>query len=165
MVKKTLAGTLNIAVMMFMIFLGAIAFSQILAYSGASKALVELAGALPVAPVLIIIFMQIVVLFLGMFIEQTSIMMITLPIFMPIVEALGFNDVWFGMIMLINLGIANRTPPFGFLLFVLKGVSSPDTTMGDIYRAAIPYIMCDMLVMALIMVFPALALWLPGVTR
>jgi len=100
-----------------------------------------------------------------MFIEQTSIMMITLPIFMPIVKALGFNDIWFGMIMLINLGIANRTPPFGFLLFVLKGVSSPDTTMGDIYRAAIPYIMCDMLVMALIMVVPALALWLPGAIR
>lgn len=165
MVKRTLAGTLNIAVMMFMIFLGAIAFSQILAYSGATKGLVELAVGLPVAPILIIIFMQIVVLFLGMFIEQTSIMMITLPIFMPIVKALGFNDIWFGMIMLINLGIANRTPPFGFLLFVLKGVSSPDTTMGDIYRAAIPYIMCDMLVMALIMVVPALALWLPGAIR
>ena len=78
---------------------------------------------------------------------------------------LGFNDVWFGMIMLINLGIANRTPPFGFLLFVLKGVLSPDTTMGDIYRAAIPYIVCDMLVMSLILVFPVLALWLPGVVQ
>jgi len=165
MVKRTLAGTLNISVMMFMIFLGAIAFSQILAYSGATKALVQLTVHLPVAPILIIIFTQIVVLFLGMFIDQTSIMMITLPIFMPIVEVLGFNDVWFGMITLINLGIANRTPPFGFLLFVMKGISSPDTTMGDIWRAAIPYIMCDMLVMALIMVFPALALWLPGVMR
>ncbi|MCK4963378.1 MAG: TRAP transporter large permease subunit, partial [Anaerolineales bacterium] len=86
-------------------------------------------------------------------------------VFMPIVEGLGFNSIWFGMIMLINLGIGNRTPPFGFLLFVLKAVLSNDTEMGEIYRAAMPYVLCDFLVMALILVFPALAIWLPEVIR
>jgi tripartite ATP-independent transporter DctM subunit len=161
MIKKTLGGTLNISGMMFMIFLGATAFSQILAFSGATGALVKFATTIPVSPIFIVIIMQIVVLFLGMFIEQASIMMITLPIFMPIVDVLGFNNVWFGMIMLINLGIGNRTPPFGFLLFVLKGVLSEDTKMVDIYRAAMPYILSDLMVMVLILIFPALAIWLP----
>lgn len=165
MVKKTLAGTLNISVMMFMIFLGARSFSQILAFTGATGALVKFTTGISVAPIVIIILMQIVTLFLGMFIEQASIMMITLPVFMPIVEGLGFNSIWFGVIMLINLGIGNRTPPFGFLLFVLKAVLSNDTEMGEIYRAAMPYVLCDILVMALILVFPALAIWLPEVIR
>jgi tripartite ATP-independent transporter DctM subunit len=165
MVKKTSAGTLNISVMMFMIFLGASAYSQIMAFSGATGSLVKFATSMPVSPILIIVIMQIVVLFLGMFMGQTAIMMITLPIFMPIVKAFGFSDVWFGMIMLINLEIANRTPPFGFLLFAMKGVLSGDTKMSDIYRAAIPYIICDLIVMTFILIFPALAIWLPDVIR
>lgn len=163
--KNIMNGTLNISVMMFMIFLNAIAFSQILAFTGATSALVNFATNLDVSPIIIIIMMQLVVLLLGTFIEQASIMMITLPIFMPIVNALGFNPIWFGMIMLINLGIANRTPPFGFLLFVLKGVLSEDTSFVDIYRAAMPYILCDFLVMILIFTIPNIAVWLPDVVR
>jgi TRAP-type C4-dicarboxylate transport system permease large subunit len=109
--------------------------------------------------------MQVVILFLGMFIEQASIMMITLPIFMPIVNAFGFNEVWFGMITLINLGIANRTPPFGFLLFVLKGVLPEDTRMGEIYRSAMPYVFCDLAVASLLILIPPLAYWLPNLIR
>ena len=165
MIKRTMSGTLSISVMMFMIFLGATAFSQILAFTGATGSLVRFATSIAVPPVFIIIIMQIVVIFLGMFIEQSSIMMITLPIFMPIVDSLGFNSVWFGMLMLINLGIGNRTPPFGFLLFVLKGVLSEETRMVDIYKAAMPYIVCDLLVMALIFIFPSLAIWLPEVLQ
>jgi tripartite ATP-independent transporter DctM subunit len=161
MLKKVFSGTLNIAGMMFMIFLGAIAFSQILAYTGATKELVYVTSNLPVSPILVVILMQLIVLLLGMFLEQTSIMMITLPIFMPIVSALGFNEVWFGLITLINLGIGNRTPPVGFLLFVMKSISPPDTTMVDIYRAATPYILLDVIVMLLVMFIPQLALWIP----
>jgi tripartite ATP-independent transporter DctM subunit len=165
MIRKSFAGTLNISVMMFMIFLGASAYSQIMAFSGATGSMVRFATSIPVSPIFIIVITQLVVLFLGMFMGQTAIMMITLPIFMPIVKALGFSNIWFGMIMLINLEIANRTPPFGFLLFVMKGVMPIDTKMSAIYKAAIPYIICDLMVMVLIFVFPSLAIWLPKVIR
>ena len=94
--------------------------------------------------------------------DVVSIMMITLPIFVPVIEALGFNNVWFAVIFLINIEMAGISPPFGLSLFVMKGVASEDTTMGDIYRAAFPFLGMSALAMALIMIFPKLALWLPG---
>jgi tripartite ATP-independent transporter DctM subunit len=165
MVKKTLAGTLNLSVMMFMIFLGASAYSEIMAYSGATSELVKFALNFPLSPVFIIIMMQLVIVVLGCFMSQAPIMMITLPIFMPIVKTFGFSDVWFGLITLINLELANRTPPFGFLLFALKGVLPKDYEMSSIITAGIPYIICDMIVMALIFIFPPLAVWLPKAIR
>jgi len=161
--KTAFAGTLNTTIMIFMIFCGSTAFSQILAYSGATKGMVELAVSLPVAPIVILIGTQLIVVFMGMFMEQMSILMITLPIFMPVCAVLGWNPLWFGLMMLINMGIANLTPPFGVLLFVMKGVSPPGTTMGDIYRAAIPFVIMDFIVILLVMIFPPIALWLPGI--
>jgi TRAP-type mannitol/chloroaromatic compound transport system permease large subunit len=109
--------------------------------------------------------MQIILIFLGAFMEQISMMMISVPIYMPVVDALGFHPIWFGILMLINLEIAFTTPPFGLLLFIMKGVAPPDTTMGDIYKAAIPFIICDLIAMALIMSFEGIAIWLPGLMR
>lgn len=161
--KETFVGTLSTTIMILMIFTGSSAFSQILAYSGATKGMVELAMTLPVSPIVLLIGTQIILLFMGMFMEQLSILMITLPIFMPLTAVFGWNPLWFGLMMLINMGIANLSPPFGVLLFVMKGVSTPGTTMGDIYRAAIPFVIMDFLVIALVMAFPQVALWLPGI--
>lgn len=161
--KETFVGTLSTTIMILMIFTGSAAFSQILAYSGATKGMVELAMTLPVSPIVLLIGTQIILLFMGMFMEQLSILMITLPIFMPLTAVFGWNPLWFGLMMLINMGIANLSPPFGVLLFVMKGVSTPGTTMGDIYRAAIPFVIMDFLVIALVMAFPQVALWLPGI--
>ena len=91
--------------------------------------------------------------------------MITLPIYMPVVHALGFNEIWFGILMLINLEIGLLTPPFGMLCFVMKGVSPKDTTMGDIYRAALPFILCDIIALGLIIVVPSIATFLPNIMR
>ena len=99
---------------------------------------------------------------LGMFVSVVPIMMITLPIFMPIIDALGFSPVWFAVIFLLNMEMATTTPPFGLLLFVVKGVSPPGTTMGDCYRAALPFLGCDLIALALIISFPSLAIWLPA---
>jgi TRAP-type mannitol/chloroaromatic compound transport system permease large subunit len=88
--------------------------------------------------------------------------MITLPVFIPIIKTLGFDDVWFGTIVLLNIEMAMVTPPFGASLFVMKGVAPPDATMGDIYMSVMPYLVCDAVVMALIIFLPPLALWLPG---
>ena len=160
-VKKATTSTLSITGMLFLIIAGARAFSQILSYSGASQGLSELATGLPVSPIVIVIAMQVIILFLGGFMDVVAIMMITLPIFVPVILTLGFDPVWFAVIFLLNIEMAGTSPPFGLGLFVMKGVAPPDTTMGDIYRAALPFLGCDLIAMALIMAFPELALWLP----
>ena len=97
--------------------------------------------------------------------EVVAIMMITLPIFVPTIVVLGFDPVWFAVLVLLNIEMAMTTPPFGINLFVMKGVAPSDTTMGDIYRAALPFLGCDAIAMALLIAFPGVALWLPGLMR
>ncbi len=91
--------------------------------------------------------------------------MITLPIFMPIVSTLGFDPVWFGLLFLVNIEMGCTTPPFGVLLFVMKGVAPQDTTMADIIKAGIPFLICDAVCMALVLTFPILATWLPALMQ
>jgi len=162
MLKKSVGSALQISVMMLIIIAGAKAFSQILAFSGASKGLIAFVLSVPLAPILIIIAMQFILLFMGTFMEIFSIMMITIPIFIPIITALGFDPLWFGVIMLLNMEMATTSPPFGLSLFVMKGVAPPDTTMGDIYKGALPFLGCDVIAIALMLAFPILVLWLPS---
>lgn len=163
MVRDSTMTGVEITVMAFMIIAGSITFSKILAFTGVSRELVEMVTSLDVAPILILIAMQVVLLFLGTFMEQVSMMMITLPIYMPVVHALGFNDLWFGIMMLINLEIGLITPPFGMLLFVMKGVSTKGTTMGDIYRAALPFVAANIIALAIILAFPIIVTFLPDI--
>jgi len=159
-IKKAVGGTVYISVMMMAILVGALGFSQLLAYSGASRGLLEAVIALPIAPILVIVAMQAIVLVLGTFMEQIAIMMITLPIYIPIVKSFGFDPIWFGVLMLINLQMALTTPPFGLLLFVMKGVAPPDTTMRQIYMAGIPFLACDLVVLIIVMIYPDSISWL-----
>lgn len=163
--KTSIVESVYITVIMFMIIAGATAFSQILSFTGASSGMSQFAGGLPVAPVFKIVAMQIVIMVLGCFMDPVAIMMITLPVFMPIVNSLSFDPVWFAVLIMINLETAAITPPFGMALFAMKAVASEDTTMGDIYKASIPFVACDILVMALLIIFPAIGLWLPGLMR
>ena len=80
---------------------------------------------------------------------------------MPIIKTIGYDPILFGLLVLLSLEISLTTPPFGFLLFVMKGIAPPGTTMMDIYRAALPFILCDLVAIFIIMVFPSIALWLP----
>jgi tripartite ATP-independent transporter DctM subunit len=160
--KASLKGTMEIWVMVFMIIAGSSTFSNILAYTGASKGLLGLVEGLQIHPILILIGMQVIIGFMGCFMDSISIMMICLPVFMPISTALGFDPLWFGVLMLINIEMGQMTPPFGMLLFVMKGVASEDVTIEKIMWASIPYIIFDIIVMAMIIAWPGLALWLPG---
>lgn len=163
--KKSLASTVKITVMVFIIIMGASVFSRVLAISGASRGLAQFAMGLPIAPIAIIIAMQVVLLFLGMFMEVVSIMMITLPLFVPVVASLGYDTVWFAVAFLLNMQIATISPPFGLNLFVMKGVAPVDTTMMDVYKAALPFVVCGLVALAIILAFPELSLWLPGKMR
>jgi len=160
--NKTLLGSVQVTVMVMMIIIGSVAFCQIMAYTGCTHALARLASNLNVPPTLIVIAMQMVVLILGCFMDLISLTMITVPIFMPVINALGLDPVWFCTMMLVNLGAATLTPPFGMLLFTMKGVAPADVTMGEIIRAAIPYFIMNLIIIGLILVFPSIALWLPS---
>lgn len=162
MVKESFRATLGVTVMMLMIITGSTAFSQVLAFSGASSGLVEAATQLPLSPLMIVITMQVVLLIMGCFMEPLSIMMLTIPIFFPIIDKLGFSPIWFGAIMLLNMEVATISPPFGLVLFVVKGLAPPGTTLTDVYKAAIPFVLCDMLVMAILLLYPGFITWLPG---
>ena len=164
-VRKSVDSTLRITVMMFMILTGSTAFSQILAFTGASKGLVELVVSFPFPHLIVIFVMQLLMIILGTFMEPVSIMMVTFPIFMPIVRALGFDPVWFGLLTLINMEIGMKTPPFGLCLFVMKGVVPKGTGMLDIYRSVVPFVVIDLLAMLLIMFFPPIATFLPSFMR
>jgi tripartite ATP-independent transporter DctM subunit len=160
-IRESLAGTVQISVMILMIIAASNTFSSLLAYSGATGGLVDVVTGFSVRPLLVLLAMQALVFLMGMFMETISIMMICLPIFMPIVKVLGFDPVWFGVLMLINFEMGLITPPFGMLLFVMKGVA-PEETMEGICWAAFPFILCEMVAMAALIAWPALALWLPA---
>ena len=159
--KKSIIGTLSVSGMIFLIIAGATAFSQILAFSGATNGLSDIVMNLQLPPPVIILIMMGIVLFLGSFMDVVAIMMITLPIFIPVVKSLEYNTVWFCVLFLLNLEMAMTTPPFGMSLFVMKGVAPEDTKMMDIYTAGLPFLGLDLIVLILIIFFPPLALWLP----
>lgn len=160
--NKTLLGSVQVTVMVMMIIIGSVAFCQLMAYTGCTQALARFASHLQVPPILIVIIMQLVVLILGCFMDLISLTMVTIPIFMPVIKVVGLDPIWFCTMMLINLGAATLTPPFGMLLFTIKGVVSEDIGMSDIIRAAIPYFIMNLVVISLILIFPSLALWLPS---
>lgn len=160
--KKAAFGTMHITIMVFMIIVTSTTFSQILAFSGASSGMAESVVRLQIAPVGIIILMQVVLLFLGMFVDPMSMIMCTMPVFMPIVRTLGFDPIWFGVLSLLNIEMGQTTPPFGPTLFSLKGVAPPDVTMGELITAALPFLICDAIVLGLLTAIPSLCLWLPS---
>lgn len=161
-IESAFVGTIRSTVMIFLIMSASVAFSQIMAYTQATSEMVALISNLSLSPMVLIIAMQFVMLIMGTFLESMPIMMITIPIFMPIIKTLNINPIWFGVIMLLNMEMAMTSPPFGLSLFVMKGVSPPGITIRDIYTAALPFLLCDLVAMALIMAFPWLVLWLPS---
>ncbi|MCT9000499.1 TRAP transporter large permease [Chelativorans intermedius] len=162
MMRTSIASATSLSIMVLIILTGSAGFSQLLSFAGVTTAITNFATDLPVHPIILLILMQLVVMFLGMFLEQTSIVLVTVPIFLPIINALGWDPIWFGTIMMLNLEMATITPPFGLSLFVMKGIAPPDVTIGDIYKAAVPFILINILLMALMIAFPQIVLGLPN---
>lgn len=155
--KKSILSSMRVTAMILIIVAASTAFSQVLAFSGATQQLMQLVASMPYSPFWILIGMLAVVFFLGMFIEEVSIMMITLPIFMPIVSTMNIDPVWFGILMLLVLEISLLTPPVGLLLYTIKGVTPDDITMNDIWKSAWPYVFCGLVAVVIILKFPIIA--------
>jgi len=162
MLRECLESTMRTSIMVLMILSGSSAFSQLLAFTGASAGLVELATTTDLSPVMIVITMQVVLLLLGTFMESLAMILLTVPIYFPIIEALHLSPIWFGAIMLLNMEMAAISPPFGFGLFVMKAVAPPGTTMMDVYKASVPFLILNSIVMLIMIFFPSVVLWLPS---
>jgi tripartite ATP-independent transporter DctM subunit len=158
---RALTGTVAVSGTILFIIVGATTFSQVLSFSGATNGLVGLVSAQGLSALVILLGMLAVLLFLGCFVDQVSMMLITLPFFMPLVQQLGIDPIWFGVLFLICMQLGLLTPPFGLLLFTMKGVAPPSVSMNDVFRAAMPYVGFGLLALLLVLLFPPLATWLP----
>ena len=156
---RSVHATIKVSVMIFMIIAGAQAFSQILAFSGASQGISEFVVSLPLSPTLLVIAMMVVLIFFGMFIPSSAGLMVVIPIYMPVIKSLGLDPVWFGLLLLLNTEMSLTSPPFGMGLFTMKGVAPPDTTMKEIILAALPFLYCDSIVLISMILFPQIVIW------
>ena len=159
---KSLKSTVAVSGMILFIILGATTFSQILSFSGASSGLVQLITGQGWSIPVVVAAMMLLLIFLGIFVDQVSMMMITLPIFMPIVQTMRVDTVWFGVMFLICMQLGLLLPPHGLLLMTMRGVAPPEVTMIHIFRAVTPYVLFSIVVLALVFWVPAVATWLPN---
>jgi tripartite ATP-independent transporter DctM subunit len=162
-VKEALTGTSAVTGMIMFIILGATTFSQILAFSGATGGLIQLVSEAQLSPIIVVVGMLVILLFLGFFIDQASIMMLTVPLFMPLVKQMNLDTVWFGILFLMCMQIGLLSPPFGLLLYTMKSVTPPEISMADIIRAAVPYMIFGLILTVVILFVPGIATWLPRV--
>jgi tripartite ATP-independent transporter DctM subunit len=160
---KALTGTVAVSGTILFIIVGATTFSQVLSFSGVVNGLIGLVTGMGLSVTTLVIAMLLILLFLGCFVDQVSMMLITLPFFMPLIQRYDVDLIWFGVLFLICMQLGLLTPPFGLLLFTMKGVAPPTITMSQIYMAAMPYIAMSLLMLVLIFFFPLVATWLPAV--
>jgi tripartite ATP-independent transporter DctM subunit len=159
---KSLRGTVAISGMILFIILGATTFSQILSFSGATNGLVSAILGQGLSPLGVVALMMLTLVFLGIFVDQVSMMLITLPVFMPLVQKLGIDLVWFGVLFLICMQLGLLLPPHGLLLMTMRGVAPPEVTFAHIFQAVVPYVIMSLLLLGFLMLFPTIATWLPN---
>ena len=160
-IKRASKGAFLVSVMCMWIIFGGYCFGRAYSVAGASDLITNLVIGLEVAPLAIICAMMGILFFLGMFMGAAEICVITTPIFLPIICALDFNPVWYGVLFVINAEMGLISPPFGITLFWLKGVTPPEVTMGDIYASVWPFIGVQIVCITLVIFFPEIALWFP----
>jgi TRAP-type mannitol/chloroaromatic compound transport system permease large subunit len=114
------------------------------------------------SPLTVLVGMMAMLIILGIFVDQVSMMLITVPAFMPIVQRLGIDPIWFGVLFLICMQLGLLLPPHGLLLMTMKGVAPPEVTMADIFRTVVPYILMSLMLLTLLMWLPEIATWLPS---
>lgn len=161
MVKEAVYETTTITCMIMWIIFGGYTLIGIYTLAGGAVFIEELILGLPLCRWGILIVMQLIFILFGLFMDYIGILMITVPIFLPIIEGLGFDPVWFGILLCLNMQISFLSPPFGLSLFYLKGVAPPGITMADLYRCVWPFIAIQLITLVLVMIFPQIGLWLP----
>ena len=162
LIKESLYQTLEASCMMAWLAFGSLSLVSVYGLAGGTDFIKQLMMALPVSPLGIIIVMQLIIILLGMVIDWLGILFLTIPLFIPIVEILGFDPVWFGVLFVMNIQMAYLTPPFGQGMFYVKGVAPPEVTMWDIVKSVPPFVAIQFTCLLIVIFFPQIALWLPG---
>ena len=155
-----LQTSILVSVAMWIIF-GASVFSNFHLLMGVQSMVSDFAVNLDLPPIMIIMMFQVIMLLLGFVIDEFIIVLMCAPLFTPIAVSFGYDPIWFGVLMILNILIAVQTPPYGFALFYLKGIAPPGIGMGEIYKSVIPFVMINFTVLVLCMIFPQIVLWLP----
>ena len=161
--ENSVRKTLGITCMFMWIILAALAFGAVFDGLGAVKAIDNLfTEQLGLSPWMILILMQLSFLLMGTFLDDTAMLVIVAPLYVPLVKALGFDLIWYGVLYTITTQIAYMTPPFGYNLFLMRAMAPPEISLRDIYASIIPFVLVMVLALTIVMVFPEIALWLPG---
>ena len=163
MMRDSLHRSAMVTAMVMWIALAAVCFGSIYTGLGASELVASALTGLGLGRWGILIFMQLSFFILGCFLDDTAILFLTIPLYLPIVKNLGFDPIWFGTLFVINMQMAFITPPYGLNLFYMKGVVPKSITMADLYKSAIPFVGIQAVALAIVMIFPEIALWLPRV--
>jgi len=158
----SLRGTAEISGMILFIMLGATTFSQILVFTGATDGILRLVTESSMSPAMVLFVMLFILLVLGCFLDQVAILLITLPFYMPLVQAMGYDPIWFGVLYLMCMQLGLLTPPFGMLLFVMRGVAPSGISTKQIWASVTPFVILGVIGLALVIWLPGLATWLPG---
>jgi tripartite ATP-independent transporter DctM subunit len=153
--------TLKITGMALWILIPATMFGVFYTSAGAQDMVMDLIGSLNVNRWLILICMQLILIVFGMFMDDYAIVTICAPIFLPIAKLLGFDPIWFSILFILNMQVAYLTPPFGWALIMMKGVAPAGVTTRDIWRSVPPFVLMQLLILILVMIFPNIATWLP----
>jgi TRAP-type mannitol/chloroaromatic compound transport system permease large subunit len=162
--ETSIRQTLGISCMFMWIILAAMAFGAVFDGLGAVKAIASLfTEKLGLDPWVILILMQLSFILMGTFLDDTAMLVIVAPLYVPLVKALGFDLVWYGVLYTITCQIAYMTPPFGYNLFLMRAMAPPEITLKDIYGSILPFVLVMVFALAVVMIFPQIALWLPGV--
>ena len=160
--EETIRKTLGVSCMFMWIILAALCFGAVFDGLGAVKAIESFfVGRMGLSPWEILIMMQLSYILMGMFLDDTAMLVIVAPLYVPLVKVLGFDLVWYGVLYTITCQIAYMTPPFGYNLFLMRAMAPPEISITDIYRSIIPFVLVMVFGLAIVMTFPEIALWLP----
>jgi tripartite ATP-independent transporter DctM subunit len=159
---KAAEDTAKVTVMLYWLFFGSSALIGVYTLAGGTKLIQDFMTGLPVGPIGVVILIQIIWITLGCFIDWIGILLLTAPIFIPVVLKLGFDPVWMGVLFCMNMQISYISPPFGPAAFYLKGVTPAGITLGDIFGSIWPYMGLQVIALGLVISFPQIALWLPA---
>ena len=160
--EDTIRQTLGVSCMFMWIILAALSFGAVFDGIGAVKAIESLfITKWNLSPWQILVMMQLSYIIMGMFLDDTAMLVIVAPLYVPLIVSLGFNAIWYGVLYTITCQIAYMTPPFGYNLFLMRAMAPPEITLPDIYRSIVPFVLVMTFTLVLIMVFPQIALWLP----
>ena len=161
--ENSVRNTLRITCMFMWIILAALAFGSVFDGLGAAKSIESMfTEQMGLSPWMVLILMQLSFLVMGTFLDDTAMLVIVAPLYVPLVDALGFNLIWYGILYTITTQIAYMTPPFGYNLFLMRAMAPPEVTLRDIYRSIIPFVGVMIVALAIIMIFPEIALWFPA---